>query len=119
MQKSSPVGRSVADFVKLFKPIDEFDVTKTLYRGLTGFEDGKTVIHLTDDATVAATYTQKGYEVMKYEMTQFSLKSLEASGELTMKTGIHGPTGVISTEYMFSGKNLVEGVNSMATPLKE
>jgi hypothetical protein len=116
---NSTVGRSVAEFVNLFKPIDDLDFTKTLYRGLTGFEEGKTVIHLTDDAAVAATYAQKGYEVMKYQMTQFSLKSLEFSKDLRYATGIHGPTGKVSTEYIFEGKKLVEAINSIAKPLNQ
>jgi hypothetical protein len=113
---NSPVGRATADFIKLFKPTNEFDFTKTLYRGTTGSETGSTIIFLTDDAAVAATYVKNGGQVMQYEMTQFSLKSLQSSGELTMKIGTHGITGVPSTEYVFSGKNLVEAVNTIATP---
>lgn len=50
---------SVARYQKLFKPISEFDVTKTLYRGTTGSEASSTVLFLTEDATVAATYVKK------------------------------------------------------------
>ncbi|MBX2922733.1 MAG: hypothetical protein KF746_11115 [Chitinophagaceae bacterium] len=115
---SSPAGKAVADFVKLFKPINEFDVTTTLYRGTTGTEQGSSILFLTNDATVAATYIKQGGQVMQYEMSQFSLKSLEYSNELRFATGIHGPTGKVSTEYIFEGKNLVEALNSIATPLK-
>lgn len=114
---SSSVGKAVADFIKLFKPINEFDFTKTLYRGTTGSETGSAIIFLTDDAAVAATYVKNGGQVMQYEMTQFSLKSLVATGEVEMKMGIHG-IGVPNTEYMFKGKNLVEAINTIAKPIQ-
>ena len=73
---------------------------------------------LTDDAAVAASYVKNGGQVMQYEATEFGLKSLAKAGELTMKTGTHGTAGAVSTEYMFTGKALVETLNNLATPLK-
>jgi RHS repeat-associated protein len=111
-------GKAVADFIKLFKPINELDVTTTLYRGTTGSEKTSSIIFLTNDAKVAATYVKQGGQVMQYEMSQFSVKSLITTGELELKTGINGINGAVSTEYMFKGKKLVEAVNSIAEPLK-
>ncbi|MBC6490716.1 hypothetical protein BC349_06710 [Flavihumibacter stibioxidans] len=90
-----------------------------MFRGTTGKEVGSTVLFLTDDAAVAATYVKSGGQVMQYEMSQFSLKALQATSELELKTGIHGMEGKVSTEFMFKGKELIEAVNSLATPLKK
>jgi len=103
-----------ARYLKLFTPLNELDVVTTLYRGTTGSEAGSSVLFLTEDAAVAATYVKNGGQVVSYDVTQFALKSLQASGELSLKTGIHGTTGAISTEYMFQGKDLVEALNSIA-----
>jgi len=115
---NSQIGRSVGEYINLFKPINEFDVTTTLYRGTTGTENGRTIIHLTTDVEVAATYIQNGGQVMKYEVTEFSIKQLQSSFQLELKTGINGVNGKISTEYMFKGKELVEAINSIARPVK-
>ncbi|MCP9751013.1 DUF6443 domain-containing protein [Ferruginibacter sp. HRS2-29] len=113
---NSPIIREVKDYINLFKPINEFDVTKTLYRGTTGTEGVKPSLFLTDDATVAATYITNGGQVMEYQMTQYSLKELQMKGELLLKTGINGPTGIPSTEFQFVGKNLVDAVNKIGKP---
>ncbi len=109
--------KSSEEIVKSMKSAGEFDVSKTIYRGTTGSESGASTLFLTDDAAVAATYVKNGGKVMKYEVSQFSLKSLEMSGELTLKTGMNGTTGKVCTEYMFTGKNLVKALNSIAKPL--
>jgi RHS repeat-associated protein len=106
----------VAGYLKLFKPINEFDFTKTLYRGLTGTEATSAQIFLTDNAALAATYVKNGGKVMQYEMTNFAIKSLEQTGELTYKTGIH-VAGEATTEFMFSGKDIVKALNEVAKPL--
>jgi hypothetical protein len=103
-------------YLKLFKPSNEFDVTTTLYRGLTGSEAGATQIFLTNDAAVAATYVKNGMQVMQYQVTRYSLKVLEQTGELLLKTGKHGSSGITSTEYMFQGKHLVDALNKIAKP---
>ncbi len=118
-KSAKPTIKAVSDYLNLFKPIDEYDATKTLYRGTTGSEVGSTAIFLTDNAAVAATYVKNGGEVVQYEMSQFSLKSLTVTGELELKTGIHGITGASSTEYKFTGQKLVEAVNSLAQPFKK
>jgi hypothetical protein len=79
-----------------------------------GAEAGASTLFLTDNAAVAATYVKNGGSVVSYEINQFALKSLEATGELSLKTGMHGTAGAVSTEYMFAGKNLVEALNSIA-----
>lgn len=112
------VAQGGKNYAKLLAPTNEYDVVKTLYRGTTGSEAGSTVLFLTDDAAVAATYVKNGGQVMQYPVTQFGLKSLEQAGELTMKTGTHGATGAVSTEYMFQGKDLVQTLNSLAKPLQ-
>jgi len=114
MRQVEKAATSVSKYLKLFKPQNEFDLVKTLYRGTTGSEAGSSILFLTDDAAVAATYIKNGGEVASYELTNFSLKSLQAAGELSLKTGMHGTTGAISTEYMFQGKNLVEALNTIA-----
>lgn len=116
---AKPTITATAEYLKLFKPINEYDATKTLYRGTTGSEVGSTALFLTDDAAVAATYVKNGGQVMQYEMTQFSLKSLITTGELELKSGIHGVAGAASTEYKFIGEKLVEAVNSIAKPLQK
>ena len=73
------------DYVKLFQPISEFDVTTTLYRGLSGREATKSVI-LTDNATVAAIYVKNGMSVHSYKVTRFALFKLEQLGKLTHYT---------------------------------
>ena len=113
-----PLVTGASEYLGLMKPQNEFDVVKTLYRGTTGSEVGSTTLFLTDDAGVAATYVLNGGQVMQYEISNYALQSLKFSGEMTNLTGIKGATGKISTEYMFNGKNLVEAVNSLATPLK-
>jgi len=114
MKQVEKAATSVSEYLKLFKPQNEFDLVKTLYRGTTGSEAGSSILFLTDDAAVAATYIKNGGEVASYELTNFSLKSLQAAGELSLKTGMHGTTCAISTEYMFQGKNLVEALNTIA-----
>jgi len=111
-------GKTVQEYGQLFKPINEFDFTVKIYRGLTGTEKGADAIFMTSDATVAATYIKKGLSVMSYEVTSYSLKALEQSKELFLLTGKHGPTGITNTEYMFTGKNLVEALNLIAQPFK-
>jgi hypothetical protein len=107
----------VAGYLKLMSPLNEFDVVKTLYRGTTGSEVGSATLFLTDNAAVAASYVKNGGQVMKYEITNFALKSLETTAELSTKTGIHGTAGAVSTEYMFQGKDLVKTLNEIAKPL--
>ena len=111
---TSGVAKSAQDYEKLLKPIDEFDAVKTLFRGTTGSEKSSTVIFLTDDAAVAATYVKNGGMVMKYEITEFALKSLEMAGKLSTKTGTHGILGKVSTEFMFQGKELVNALNNIS-----
>jgi len=113
---NSSVGRTVSEFLDLFKPIDGLDFTKTIYRGTTGKESGRTILFLTDNAEVAATYIKNGGQVMQYEMTPFSLTRLYQSGEMTYRTGKHGMLGVTVTEYVFTGENLVEALNLIAKP---
>jgi RHS repeat-associated protein len=107
-------AKTGVSYTKLFKPISEFDPVKTLYRGTTGSEAGSTALFLTDDAAVAATYVKNGGQVVQYTISEYALQALRYSGELATKTGIHGTTGAISTEYVFSGKKLVEALNSIA-----
>ena len=56
--------------------------------------------------------------MVQYRVSQFGLKSLEQSGQLTHKTGIHGTTGTVNKEFMFEGSDLVKYLNSIAQPLK-
>ncbi len=113
-----PVAASGASkYLNLFKPTSQFDPVRTLYRGTTGSETGATTIFLTDNAAVAATYVKNGGQVMEYQLADFSLQSLRFSGQLTLKTGTHGATGVVSTEYMFQGSDIVKALNILAKPL--
>ncbi len=117
--RAAAVGvKAGKDYANLLAPKDEFDVVKTLYRGTTGTEAGSTVLFVTDDVAVAASYVKNGGQVMQYQVTEFGLKTLYQAGELEMKTGIHGAATTISTEYMFRGKNLVQTINSLAKPVK-
>ena len=113
---SAITSNKVAGYLKLFKPINEFDFTKTLYRGLTGTESSSTQIFLTESKAVAATYAKNGGKVMQYKITNFALKSLEQTKELTFKNGIH-LAGETTKEYMFSGKDIVKALNEIAKPV--
>ncbi len=107
---------SFESFVKMMTPINELDAVKTLYRGTTGSETKGSTLFLTDNPDVAATYVKNGGQVMQYQVSEFSLSALQMSGNLNLKTGIHGASKVISTEYMFSGKELIKALNSFAKP---
>jgi hypothetical protein len=72
-------ARTSQSYIELFTPIDELDPTTVLFRGTTGSETGSSTLFLTNDAQVAATYMKNGGEVMQYEVSQFSLKYLQAS----------------------------------------
>lgn len=112
------LNSSVDDFIKLFKPIDEYDVIKTLYRGTTGSEGSGNLLFLTDDATVAASYIKNGGQVMKYEVRSDALFSLRQQGLLKLKEDIHkiGSKEIRHTTYQFSGSNLRLAFNQIAKP---
>ncbi|WP_188375393.1 RHS repeat domain-containing protein [Winogradskyella haliclonae] len=109
-RSSKVLGSSVDDFVKMLKPLDDLDSARTLYRGTTGSEKGAATMFLTDNSQVAATYVKNGGSVMSFRISDFAIKKLEMLGNLAQKTGMHGQTGAINTEYMFSGKNLIEAL---------
>lgn len=117
-RSASQASTAVDDYVKLFQPISEFDVTTTLYRGLSGREATKSAIYLTDNATVAATYVKNGMSVHSYKVTRFALFKLEQLGKLTHYTGKHKVTGLTKTEYVFPSKDLVKAINKIGTPFK-
>ncbi len=109
---------TVDDFVRLFKPINEYDVTKTFYRGTTGSEGKGNLFFLTDDAKVAATYVKNGGQVMKYDISNSALFNLRQRGLLTLKEDIHkiGSQEIRHTTYEFTGSNLRQALNSIAVP---
>lgn len=112
------LSKAASGFKKLLTPVDEFDAAITIYRGTTGSEVTSSLLFATENATVAASYVKNGGQVVSYRISQFGLKSLEASGQLTYKTGMHGPVGTVSKEYVFKGKELIEYLNTIAAPLK-
>ncbi len=116
--RAAKATMATSKFVKLLQPLDELDEAVTLYRGTTGSEAGSASIFLTDNAAVAATYIKNGGQVVSYRVSQYALKFLEQSGTLNLLKGIHGAAGKVSTEYQFIGKELVEALNKLATPLK-
>jgi RHS repeat-associated protein len=101
------------NYLKLLKPIDEFDPVKTLYRGTTGSETNSVALFLTDDAAIAATYVKNGGKVMSYDLSQSSLFILEQAGKLNKLSGKHLIGGATSTEYKFIGKDVVNALNSI------
>ncbi|WP_219007613.1 DUF6443 domain-containing protein [Aquimarina litoralis] len=109
---------SSSRFVKLLKPVSEFDEAVTLFRGTTGSEAGSLSLFLTDNAAVAATYVKNGGQVVSYRVSQYALKFLEQSGSLNRFKGIHKATGAVNNEFQFIGKELVEALNKLANPLK-
>ncbi|SFW81842.1 RHS repeat protein [Chitinophaga sancti] len=118
IKKAAPIVNKVTRYLEMMKPKDEYDVVKTLYRGTTGSETGGTIIFLTEDPKVALTYVKNGGQVMQYQISKISIKLLEMSGELELKTGIHTISGTVNNEYMFKGKEIVEALNKLATPTK-
>jgi RHS repeat-associated protein len=118
LPQASPPVTGATQYLAKFTPKDPFDVSRTLYRGTTGSEVGSSALFLTDDAAVAATYVKNGGQVMQYSIPMSALKELEYTGDLILKTGKHGVTGVTSIEYMFQGKNLVDALNTIAKPFK-
>ncbi len=119
-QGSKVVSATVSSskFIKLLKPISEFDEAVTLFRGTTGSEAGSASLFLTDNAAVAATYVKNGGQVVSYRVSQYSLKFLESSGALNLFKGIHKTTGIVNNEFQFVGKELVKALNMLANPLK-
>ena len=109
---------NATNYKNLFTAENEFDAVKVLYRGLTGSEKSSSIIFLTDDAEVAATYVKNGMKVMKYQITERGAKTLELSQQLTIGPGKHLKGGKTSQEYAFYGKKLVEALNAIAEPLK-
>lgn len=61
---------------------------------------------------------KNGGQVVSYRISQYGLKQLLFSGQVATKTGIHGTKGVINTEYLFEGTELVKYMNSIAKPIK-
>jgi hypothetical protein len=116
--KSATAVQTGTNFQKILTPIDEFDAAVTIYRGTTGSETASSIMFATENASVAASYVKNGGQVVSYRVSQFGLKSLESSGQLTYKTGMHGIEGIVSKEYVFRGKELIEYLNSIATSLK-
>jgi len=121
MAKSTLVRSTVEDFVKLFKPLNEYDLTKTLYRGITGSEGQGSFIFLTDDVTVAASYATKNGQIMRYEISQSSIFNLEQRRLLTVNPkDMHmvGGKQIYHTTYEFSLPELRKALNQIGTPNK-
>lgn len=112
------ISKTASGFKKLLTPINEFDTAITIYRGTTGSEATSSILFATENAAVAASYVKNGGQVVSYRVSQFGLKSLESSGQLTYKTGMHGTAGTVSKEYVFKGNELIAYLNSIAAPLK-
>ncbi|ATN04838.1 hypothetical protein CRN76_05205 [Chryseobacterium indologenes] len=104
------------NYSKLLNPTSEFDPVKTLYRGTTGSESKSSTLFLTDNAEVAGTYTKNGGQVMQYDLSNSGLYKLQYTGEVDIYKGINQGSNVVSTEYKFMGKDLVQAVNEKATP---
>jgi RHS repeat-associated protein len=104
------------ELLNLLKPIDEFDTTVTLFRGTTGSEASSSIMFLTDNASVAATYIKNAGSVHSYKISAFALEKLKVSGNLEILKGIHGTLGKVNTEFKFIGKDLVNAINSLGKP---
>ncbi|KFF12745.1 hypothetical protein IW15_08105 [Chryseobacterium soli] len=88
----------------------------TLFRGTTGSESGSSLLFLTDDAVVASSYIKNGGQLMKYDISNSGLYQLKYTGKLDIYKGINQGSNIISTEYKFMGKDIVNAVNKLATP---
>ena len=102
----------VDDFIKMLNPIDKVDEL-ILYRGTTGSEATKRVIYLTSDPTVARTYVKNGGSVVQYRVSRVAVEKMQWNRLLEIKTGIHGPTGKINHEYMFTTPDVVKALNAI------
>ena len=101
---------------KILSSSDEFDPLVTLFRGTTGSESGSSLLFLTDDAAVASTYIKNGGQLMQYEISNSGIYQLRYTGQLDVYKGINQGSNVISTEYKFIGKDVVNAVNKLAKP---
>ncbi len=106
----------VDEFANLLKPINEFDTSVTLFRGLNGKEGAASSIFLTDDAAVAATYVKNGLSVHSIKISDFALLKLEQTQRFFRHTGKHTIDGVTSSEFEFVGKELVEAILKLSKP---
>ncbi|PWW17012.1 RHS repeat-associated protein [Chryseobacterium sp. AG844] len=106
-------GNSIS---KILSSTDEFDPLVTLFRGTTGSESGSSLLFLTDDAAVASTYIKNGGQLMQYEISNSGIYQLRYTGQLDVYKGINQGSNVISTEYKFIGKDVVNAVNKLAKP---
>ncbi|WP_452601292.1 3-coathanger stack domain-containing protein [Pontimicrobium sp. MEBiC06410] len=112
------------DFVEILKATDDvFDPTITLYRGYTGSESSGTIIYLTDDVSVAASYVKNGGSVMKFELSESGLYRLQnaestASRLNILPNDIHmiGGKQIKHTTYEFVGEEVRKALNVLAKP---
>ena len=114
---SNTVANNSSNYSKLLQSSDDFDPIRTIYRGTTGSEGSSSVLFATDNASVAASYVKNGGQVVEYQLSLSGLKTLEYTGELTYKVGLHGVNGAKSTEYMFQGRDLIKALNEIAKPI--
>jgi RHS repeat-associated protein len=105
-----------SEFIESFKPINEYDPMITLYRGTTGSESSGNILFTAKDASAAASYVKNGGQLVEYNVSLSSMRTLEATGQLSTKTGINKATGEMTTEFMFEGEELKKALNTIAKP---
>jgi len=65
------LSKTSSGFKKILTPIDEFDAAVIVYRGTTGSEATSSILFITDNAVVAASYAKSGGQVVSYRISQF------------------------------------------------
>ncbi|QUY58005.1 RHS repeat-associated core domain-containing protein [Chryseobacterium arthrosphaerae] len=102
---------------KMLSSVDEFDPLVTLYRGSSGSEIGSEFLFLTDNIDYAASYIKNGGTINQYQISRSGLYILEHTQRLSINpNGQHvGISGTFS-EYLFTGKDVVQALNKIAKP---
>lgn len=110
--KSGQAAKGTSVLVNSLKAIDKADEL-LLHRDLTGSEGSGTAIFFSDNAAVAATYIKNGGSVVEVAVSKVQVQKMIWSKQVQTLRGIHGPTGIISTEYKFLGSELRQAVMSL------
>ena len=93
-----------------FNATDDFMVT--LYRGLSGTEEGSSALYLTDDLAYATSYaTKNGTQVVSYNIPQSTMYLLKNEGLILTKNGINtSGTSKAATEFIIENKAVKEAI---------
>ncbi|NIF07849.1 hypothetical protein F3J23_20680 [Chryseobacterium sp. Tr-659] len=102
---------------RILSSVDEFDPLVTLYRGTGGSEVGSEFLFLTDNIEYATSCIKNGETINQYQISRYGLYILEHTQKLSINP--HGQhVGIVGTfsEYLFTGKDVVNALNKIAVP---